>query len=415
MKNILIISASPINKASGRISLELLELLSKNENFNVRLLVKYTKIPNRNIISFYSKTQFFFERLVRFVLKYIFNSNNNYYFENNNSLWFNKSHKIINKVAIIPDITIALFMTSFISFKDLYYIQLKTNSLIFIYMMDMAPLTGGCHYAWDCRAYETKCGKCPALNSNNENDLSRKYWEFKKKYISKTNITVISASFWQHNQLLKTSLYSQKDKIKIFSPTNESFFNYGDKFLARDFLKLPINKKIILFGSVSVSERRKGFNELINTLIILKNLNISNNIHLAIAGNVDKYVISKFPFDFTILGFLTYAELVKAYQAADIFLNTSIEDSGPTMINQALMCGTPIAAFEMGVAPDLVINGKTGIIANLYNCKDLAIGINKILDLDDCDYNSYRKNCRELALKTCSYNVVYKEFIKLIN
>ncbi len=37
----------------------------------------------------------------------------------------------------------------------------KCNQFL-LYMMDMAPMTGGCHYAWDCEKYKMKCGGCPA-------------------------------------------------------------------------------------------------------------------------------------------------------------------------------------------------------------------------------------------------------------
>ena len=105
--------------------------------------------------------------------------------------------------------------------------------------------------------------------------------------------------------------------------------------------------------------------------------------------------------------------IASAYQIADIFICPSIEDSGPTMINQSIMCGTPVVSFEMGVSPDLVITGKTGYMAKLKDSKDLAQGIFEILSLTDDNFNEMSDNCRKLALKVCSPEVQIGSFENL--
>jgi glycosyltransferase involved in cell wall biosynthesis len=47
------------------------------------------------------------------------------------------------------------------------------------------------------------------------------------------------------------------------------------------------------------------------------------------------------------------------------------------MINESIMCGTPVVSFRMGVAEDLIINGETGYIVKLKNIRDLANGIDE--------------------------------------
>jgi glycosyltransferase involved in cell wall biosynthesis len=97
--------------------------------------------------------------------------------------------------------------------------------------------------------------------------------------------------------------------------------------------------------------------------------------------------------------------IASAYQAADVYVCPSIEDSGPMMINQSIMCGTPVVSFEMGVALDLVVTGKTGYRAKLKDTGDMAKGILDILTLDEDNYKIMSVNCRELALKLCSPDV----------
>jgi glycosyltransferase involved in cell wall biosynthesis len=47
------------------------------------------------------------------------------------------------------------------------------------------------------------------------------------------------------------------------------------------------------------------------------------------------------------------------------------------MISEAMACGTPVAAFEMGSAYDLVNSGITGYRSELKNAEDLSQGIKR--------------------------------------
>ena len=122
-------------------------------------------------------------------------------------------------------------------------------------------------------------------------------------------------------------------------------------------------------------------------------------IHLAIAGNGDKALNDIVPFDYTYLGYLNFNQLATAFQAADIFVCPSLQDAGPMTIRQSIMSGTPVVAFEMGVALDLVHTGETGYRAKLGNVGDLANGLKNIIELDLDNYNKMSCNCRELGLK----------------
>jgi len=286
-------------------------------------------------------------------------------------------------------------------------------------MYDMAPFTGGCHYAWDCVRYQKECGCCPGLYSSDEYDASYKNLMFKKQYISKTEIEIISASEWQHRQARSSSLFGEKKIHKILLSVDPLIFNFGKKHETRIKLGLPQDKKIIFFGSVYMGHRRKGMKYLLDSLKIIKEksagTSIENKIMLLIAGRQIEGMADLLPFPYRYLGFVdnNYG-IASAFQAADIFLCPSIEDSGPSMINQSLMCGTPVVSFEMGVSLDLVIRGSTGYMARLADCYDLAQGVMNVLSLDEFAAERYSANCRELALKLCAPDVQMREIEKVI-
>jgi glycosyltransferase involved in cell wall biosynthesis len=422
---ILILSTSHPYKTAGIVALDLYNGLKEIEGNEVKMAVKiWDNYQDINIIPIETHFQHFkaiIARKVRHLFEIInfFKSkkillNPDYYIQDYDQTISNYStEKILKKIDFIPDAIIVLFTQNFLSYKNINELNLKTKAPIYQYLMDMATFTGGCHYAWQCRGYTLECGKCPGLFSKDPQDQTNINWKFKREYIKNTNVIIVAATGWQLKQINQSSLFEHKKKVKIFSPTNSELFCTSDKLLARGRLKIPINKKVIFWAAIYPNEKRKGYKESIESLKLLYNRlpkNDLDNVLIMVAGESDKGFLEGISFEVYHLGYLDHSILAIAYQAADLFLNASIEDSGPTMINQAIMSGTPVVAFEMGVAPDLVLSGVTGYLAKLYDTYDLCDGIISILNLSQVEYKKMSANCRDLALKTCSNHKVAQEF-----
>lgn len=422
---ILILSNSHPYQTAGIVAKDLLDSLNKSENITAKLLVriwdKYKEndiIPYESVINHSLKwLKCKFNSLLRIIgkPKKMQNCNPDYALQDyNQAITYNTTERILKKVGFVPDVIIVLFMQNFLSFKNLYELNNITNAPILLYMMDMAPMTGGCHYAWDCIGYTKECGSCPALNSQNQADQTRVNYEFKKMYIEKTNIFPIVGSEWQLEQLSKSSLFKDKKKFKVLLSINENQYTPSDKIKARKELSLPNDKKIIFFGANSIDSRRKGFSYLMDALTILSRKGDDfSKIHLAIAGQNSADFNNLPPFSYTLLGYLDHNNLPKAFQAADVYVSPSIEDSGPMMVNQSIMSGTPVVAFEMGIAIDLVQTGQTGYLAKLKDSNDFANGIKYILELEEMEYKKMSSNCREKGLNLCHSNKIVSDLIEI--
>jgi glycosyltransferase involved in cell wall biosynthesis len=411
--------------ASGIVALDLFNNLLK-KGHDVRLLVnRYDPAYPEGVISAETylmslkrailyKLQWRYDKFMsKLNLKKKDNTNTDYrFFQLKERKVIYKTNKLIKIASQKPDAIIILFANKFINAKNIYELHKITRAPIFWFMYDMAPLTGGCHYAWNCKGYQNNCGKCPGLFSNNPFDISYENILYKKYYLSKTNIGIIAASEWQFDQVNRSSLFKNKAIHKVLLAVNSTIFRPVDKNELRLKMSIPVNRKILFFGSVGLSEKRKGMFYLIESLKKLKQkiektkLIFPGKILLLIAGREIEHISNKMPFEYHYMGMVnnTYG-IASAYQAADVYVCPSIEDSGPMMINQSIMCGTPVVSFEMGVALDLVITGKTGYRAQLKDSDDMAQGILDILNLNGNDYKIMSDNCRELALNFCSPEV----------
>lgn len=326
--------------------------------------------------------------------------------------------QILKKLKYQPDIIITYWTKYSFNQKMVYKLSKRFNAPVLCVMYDMASLTGGCHYAFGCQRYKVNCGKCPALTSKIDYDLSRITWNYKKRYIDKTNISLLSASATLSKQARESSLYEEKKMYRMLGSVDESIFKPVDKKKISEEMGIGQNKKIIFIGAAHLDEPRKGIKYLVEALNLVKERiieeNLDKDICILIAG--DRLEDIELPFEHKYVGYLkTQESLAKAYQCADIFVCPSVEDSGPMMINLSIVAGTPVVSFDMGVAPDLVHTNITGYRAKLGDINDLANGILKILNMGQIDWDIMSDNCRKLGLELCSKSKQYDRLMEIIN
>jgi glycosyltransferase involved in cell wall biosynthesis len=124
-------------------------------------------------------------------------------------------------------------------------------------------------------------------------------------------------------------------------------------------------------------------------------------------------MLEKIPFPVVFTGYITDdLTLSKAYQSADLFVSTSIQDSGPMMVNESIMCGTPVVAFEVGVVPDLVKDGVSGYRVPVMDTAALSKNMAKVLELNKQERNELELSTYTFAHNLTSFNIFNKNFEK---
>ncbi|MCC5612984.1 glycosyltransferase, partial [Nostoc sp. CHAB 5834] len=290
-----------------------------------------------------------------------------------------------------PSIIFVHWVTDFINARVIHELKRLTNATIYWLMIDNAPLTGGCHYPWSCKGYQHNCSACPAIVSKAYRRLAAQNLAFKQTYLP-ADLHLITFSKSDYVRAKSSALFKSRSVLQWLGLVDDEIFGLGDRQAARTYFGLSADEPVLFFGAASLAEKRKGMQLLLNAL----NLDLSQSRTLLIAG---EYSASTIPGNVKQVGYLSETELILAYQAADVFICPSVEDSGPMMINQSLMCGTPVVAFDMGVAQDLVVTGRTGYLARLGDAHDLALGIDHVLNRDVESRDALRSQCRTMALE----------------
>jgi len=372
-----------------------------------KLIVKDSRRPANHLVYKRKLIHKFIKRIYGLYLSKIkFDSDYSFY-NLTEQIKVTSAEKILKMCPFTPDIIILYWISDFINSKTIYKLQKFTGAKIYWLLIDNAPITGGCHYPWSCNRYQLSCENCPAILSDNHKNFAKKNLRSKLTHLT-DKVTFVALSENDYQRVKISRLGKLHNYIKVLLTVDQNLFNSGDKVFAKNYWKIPIDKKVIFWGASDLSERRKGTALLIDAVNSLS----QENILLLVAGNIERKSISH---PIMNVGFLSEKNLIKAYQAADVFVCPSIEDSGPMMINQSIMCGTPVVAFDMGVAKDLVHTGKTGYRAILGNSYDLAKGLKHVLEMNKLEYNEISTTCRNYAIKMIGNDVFYTQIKSFLN
>ena len=273
-------------------------------------------------------------------------------------------------------------------------------------------MTGGCHFISDCPTFEKGCGAFEIWYSKNQKDFTYKNALEKKRIYEKINPVLTVNQYMDENYASKSPILKNIKREYIFPVINEELFCPVDKKIAKKELNIDENKKVLFFACQNLNDTRKGGKYVIDALnIFYEDLSSQerDNILVILAGRAEKEIESVVKFNCKTFGYVDTKKLINLYQAADIYLSGSVIDAGPMMVNQALSCGVPVIAFNIGTAID-VINGKnTGYIAKEFSANAFAQGINWWYSLSEEEYNEISDNCRKIAMKTTSYEACVKK------
>ncbi|EIA10239.1 glycosyltransferase [Flavobacterium frigoris] len=411
---------------AGKASLIFNEMFN-NEGYDSRLLVKESNVENNNVIIFAKKKDNVFVKFIskqKGRIKYVLNryfifKDKYFFFKLNDNLSEISTKEILNAVPFVPDVIFLHWITGFVNSKMINELAAITKAKIFWIMMDNAPLTGGCHYPWDCEGFHSSCSNCPAiklsfLKSKAEANLAT------KKLNIPLNLELITCSIMDFNRAKNAAVFKSNTIHKILFPIDEKKFSVADRDYAKQYFSIPSDKKLIFYGASNINNTRKGIKYFLEGIRILQNIFLEKGIHLdnyaiLIAGNVTTNLFSNIEIPIYHHSLLNEEKLINAYQASSVFLSTSVEDSGPLMVNQAVMCGTPVVAFNVGVAVDLINSGITGYLSELYDSHSLAQNLFRILTMDNEMEMEMSKQCREMAIRTFSYKAAISNYNDLIN
>ena len=178
------------------------------------------------------------------------------------------------------------------------------------------------------------------------------------------------------------------------------------------------SNNLLLF--VGRLDPNKGLHFLLSSLSLLR-----KPVHLAIVGplswnkNYNTEILSfiekagkKTIHKVTYIGEQRPEDLVKWYQKATMLIVPSTAESLGLVILEAMACGTPVIASNVGGIPEIVRDHGTGLLIPPGGVAELAENIQYLIDNEDLR-RKFGYAARQLVVNEFSYDVTAERLIRV--
>lgn len=254
---------------------------------------------------------------------------------------------------------------------------------------DTWMLAGHCAYFIECERWRDGCGACPDLNRSPaiQRDATRYNWRRKERIYAQSRLFVATPSQWLMDQA-KASMLAPAIRIArvIHNGVNQDVFCPGDGMRVRRELDIADEAIVLLYvvASQLKDNAYKDYDTIAAALEEIRSglpsdqkvvfLGLGSEAPTEIHGNLE-------------MRFLPYQTNLDAvasiYRAADLYLHAARADTFPNAVLEALACGTPVVATNVGGIGEQVDMPNTGLLVQAGSGDAMARGVLDLLNNPD--------------------------------
>ena len=228
--------------------------------------------------------------------------------------------------------------------------------------------------------------------------------KLKKEILSNKNVFIVTLNNDLRQKIVELYPQTKSRIITIPNPIDINIFRPLNKNITLIHPNLTPNRPFLLYLG-GFEDKRKGWDLLCEALRFS-----SANLDLVVVGesSLKKLGLNSQINVFSLEKIFELDALCEIYTAAHAVLIPSRDERLSLVATEALSCGTPIVGFSIQGLKDIVINGKTGLLANAFNIEDLR---NSIESIAITNKEQFLENCREFAVNNFS-NIIVREKYK---
>lgn len=228
--------------------------------------------------------------------------------------------------------------------------------------------------------------------------------------------------------VLEKLIFILADIILVESQNAIGFFKldkYKDKIIC-DFTQYvdselftksnPIKERQPVVGYVGRLQAQKGVKNFLDAVNIISQKRKDIKFMIGGSGPLYQQLIKESSSNnqITFSGWISHDDQLPAYlNDLKLLVLPSGSEGLPTIILEAMACGTPVLATAVGCIPDILIDGETGFILADNRPETIALNIERVIDSADLEYVS--ENARRLSISRFSFNEVVKKYKEILS
>ena len=242
-------------------------------------------------------------------------------------------------------------------------------------------LAGHCAHPLDCARWRTGCGECPYLDLYVplRRDASRSNRALKRDAVAQSRLRIATPSHWLMRTVKSSDIAEHLIETRVIpNGVDTSVFRPGERGSSRAQLGLPQDRGILLVAAWAAETNPfKDFATLVAALpAVAKN---HPDTLLVVAG-------ARGPTERTggvetlAIPFVTDASrMAEYYRAADVYVHPARAENLPLGVLEAMACGTPVVATDVGGIPEAIEDGESGLLVPAADPEAMAVAISRLL------------------------------------
>jgi glycosyltransferase involved in cell wall biosynthesis len=261
-------------------------------------------------------------------------------------------------------------------------------------LRDAWLLSGHCAHSFSCDRWKLGCGQCPDLNiyPSIRHDATAFNWRRKQEIFASSRIFAATPSQWLMDKVRSSMLAPAILESRVI-PTgiDLTIFHPTERNRARSKLNIAQNTKVLLFAANGIRLNRwKDYGTLRAAVTLLsERLRGAPLLFLALGEKAPPEQIGPRAYLRFVPHLKNPADVACYFQAADVYLHAAAADTFPRSVLEALACGTPVVATNVGGIPEQLRSvetvtssnkyGPTGILVAPEDPESMASAIEKLL------------------------------------
>lgn len=227
----------------------------------------------------------------------------------------------------------------------------------------------------------------------------RRLLQLRTLLMSRPMNRVIAVSNFVKQDLIKRGIAADRIEVRYLA-ADEERFKPDPAARAEWASKYSLAPDELMMSSVTLLRPFKSPETLVETAAILKQRGVKARLFMAGDGYMldDLKALSEKLNATDRIEWLGFCRDPRSLlQASDVFLLASVGEAGGFVLSEAMGCGTPIVGSGSGVISEIVVDGKTGLLAAPKDAASFADAIEKLAG-DESLRKAMRVNSRERML-----------------
>jgi glycosyltransferase involved in cell wall biosynthesis len=292
------------------------------------------------------------------------------------------THHLLNFAKLQPDIVHCHNLHG--NYIDLRVLPTLGSQIpVVMTLHDAWLFSGHCAHSFACDRWKIGCGNCPDITIEPaiRCDATTFNWQRKQRIFQQSRLHIATPSQWLMDRV-EQSIIAPAIQTQRVIPHGIDFsiFHPAEKQAIRTRLAIPQSATLLLFTANSVYQNRwKDYQTLRAAICRIAEQHerqhllfyaIGDTPHTERIGNVEIRCVA-YQYD--------PKQLAEYYQAADVYLHAANAEVWGLTITEAMACGLPVVATDVGGIGEQLRHGETGLLVPLGDVNGMAEAVSELL------------------------------------